>query len=102
MNEPIFENEEPIGVDCCFQAKGDSMIYARIFDGDLVLVNRQAAIENGDLCLLLLDNAAMVRRVYFEGNEIVLFAENPMYKSVRCTLDQIRIIGKPVGVIFHQ
>ena len=53
--EPIFANEESglyaeinpdVHADFCLRAKGDSMIGARIFDGDIVFIRQQDIVDN--------------------------------------------------------
>lgn len=109
--EPIFANEEhetyidanaDLAADFCLTAKGDSMINARIFDGDLLFVKSQDTVENGEIAVVLIDNEATVKRVYYDkdNNVITLVPENPTHKPLRYTgteLDQIRILGKVIA-----
>ena len=109
--EPIFANEEhetyveanaDLAADFCLTAKGDSMINARIFDGDLLFVRSQDTVENGEIGVVLIDDEATVKRVYYdkENNVITLVPENPTHKPLRYTgeqLNQIRILGKVVS-----
>lgn len=106
--EPIFANEEheayvevdnKIKADFCLTAKGDSMINARIFDGDLLLVRQQDIVDDGEIAVVLVEDEATVKRVYYdrENNILTLVPENPTYKPMRFIgeqLNQIRIIGK--------
>lgn len=113
--EPIFADEDhesfiesgsDVDADFCLAAKGDSMINARIFDGDILFVKSQSAVDNGDIAVILVDDEATVKRVYIEYNDdntvsmLTLIPENPMYKPMRFSgpnLDSIRIIGKVVA-----
>lgn len=109
--EPIFADEErevyvcsdsSIDADFCLRAKGDSMIGARIYDGDIVFIHQQEMVEDGEIAAVLIGDEATLKRVHYnkEQNELLLFAENPMYKTMRfCDeeLDQIRILGKAVA-----
>lgn len=111
--EPIFANEEhetlvdadgSLDADFCLTAKGDSMINARIFDGDILFVKSQPAVNDGEIAVVLIEDEATVKRVYYdkENNIITLMPENPMYKPMRFEgekLNQIRILGK---VVFGQ
>ncbi len=106
--EPIFANEEhesyieanaDLDADFCLTAKGDSMINARIFDGDILFVKAQDTVDDGEIAVVLIDNEATVKRVYYdkENNVITLVPENPTHKPLRYTgeqLNQIRILGK--------
>ena len=62
--QPIYAEEEfcgymPLGdeieADFCLRACGDSMIGARIFDGDIVFVKAQDAVENGEIAVVIAD-----------------------------------------------
>ena len=109
--EPIFASEEhdyyatvgaEISADFCLKAKGDSMINARIFDGDTLFVRKQDTVEDGEIAVVLIDDEATVQRVYFdrENGILTLIPENPTYKPMRymgSKLDNIRILGKVVS-----
>ena len=109
--EPIFASEEhdyytdvgaEIGADFCLKAKGDSMINARIFDGDTLFVKKQETVDDGEIAVVLIDDEATVKRVYFdrENGILTLIPENPTYKPMRymgSKLDNIRILGKVVS-----
>jgi repressor LexA len=72
--------------------KGDSMINAGIFDGDLVAVRRQSVAQNGEIVAAMLDGEATVKRLVRENGHIQLVAENPMYDPIPA--DDCEIIGK--------
>ena len=109
--EPIFASEEQgyfvkanseISADFCLTAKGDSMINARIFDGDLLFVRKQDSVDNGEIAVVLIDDEATVKRVYFNRDDeiLTLIPENPTYKPMRYMgreLSRIRILGKVVS-----
>ncbi len=109
--EPIFADESrgyyinagsDISADFCLSAKGDSMINARIFDGDLLFVKRQESVDDGEIAVVLIDDEATVKRVYFnrEDGILTLMPENPTYKPMRYMgrqLDRVRILGKVVS-----
>jgi repressor LexA len=109
--EPIFATEEychfvntssNISADFCLTAKGDSMINARIFDGDVLFVRKQESVDDGEIAVVLIDDEATVKRVYFdrENSILTLMPENPTYKPMRYIgreLDRIRILGKVVS-----
>ena len=109
--EPIFASEEKthyvrgsasLHADFCLMAKGDSMINARIFDGDLLFVRKQESVDDGEIAVVLIDDEATVKRVYFNRDDgiLTLMPENPTYKPLRFSgsqLDRIRILGKVVS-----
>ena len=109
--EPIFADEqydlfasadEELHADFCLRASGDSMTGARIFDGDIVFIKQQDMVEDGEIAAVLIGDEATLKRVQYnrEENEILLFAENPRYKTMRFSgveLDRVRILGKAVA-----
>lgn len=108
--EPIFANEDKehyimadmdINADFCLTAKGDSMVNARIYEGDIVFIKAMPIVENGDIAAVIIDDEATLKRVYYypDDNMLQLVAENPKYKPLIYQgpeLDTIRIIGKAV------
>lgn len=84
--EPIMANEEVdlyveaganIQADFCLKAKGDSMIGARIYDGDIVFIRKQPMVEDGEIAAVIIDDEATLKRVYYdqEAGVLQLFAE---------------------------
>lgn len=108
---PIFANEERelyveaganIPADFCLRAKGDSMIGARIYDGDIVFIQQADMVDDGEIAVVLIGDEATLKRVQYnpEENELLLFAENPQYKTMRFVgeeLNNIRILGRAVA-----
>lgn len=109
--EPILatENHEayddvPEFVHCDFtlQCKGDSMINARILDGDTVCIRQQSTVENGEIAAVLIGDEATLKRVYLYPDSITLAAENPRYRPIIYSgeeMNQCRILGKAVYFI---
>lgn len=100
--ESYIEAGTNIRADFCLKAKGDSMINARICDGDIVFIRQQPLVENGDIAAVIIDNEATLKRVYFdkENGKLVLQAENPKYMPlvyIGDELNSIRILGKAIA-----
>jgi repressor LexA len=74
---------------------GDSMIDASISDGDLVLVRRQPAVDNGQIAVIMLDNNEItIKRVHYEKNEfVILHSENTNYPPRLYKFNEIKIQG---------
>ena len=91
---------EHINVDFCLRVKGDSMINARILDGDLVYIRQQPDIENGEIAAVLIDRQdATLKRVYKLDGSVILRAENPSYQDLIFTKKEaktIHILGKAI------
>lgn len=91
-----------IKADFCLRAQGDSMIDARIHDGDIVYVRKQEAVDNGEVAVVLIGDEATLKRVYYypDKQKLLLQPANPKYEPfiyVGDELDQIRILGKAVA-----
>ena len=77
--------------------KGDSMINAGIFDGDMIIVSRQSAAENGEIVVVMLDDEVTTKRLFKEKSRIRLQPENDNYEPIYAT--SFNILGKVVGLI---
>lgn len=109
--EPIYATEEhesyatasdKLDADFCLKAHGDSMTGARIYDGDIVFIRSQDAVDNGDIAAVIINDEATLKRVYYYPNEekLILSPENPRYAPlvyVKNELESIKIIGKAVA-----
>ncbi len=76
--------------------KGESMINAGIFDGDLVLVEEQNTAENGDIVVAMIEDGATVKTFYKEEGFIRLQPENDTMDPIIVT--DVKILGKVIGV----
>ena len=111
--EPKFTNEDKksyvltgtdIKADFCLRAKGDSMINARIHDGDIVFIRQQDTVENGEIAAVVVNNdsEATLKRFYYyqEKSLLILKPENPLHKDQIYQgedLNQVRVLGKAVA-----
>ena len=104
--EPIFKelDEESIlapadlDADFAFRCIGDSMINARIFDGDIVFVKSGVEVENGQIAVVRIDDEYTLKRIYRGEDYLELRAENPLYpaKIIRGEQENAEIVGKAV------
>ena len=109
--EPIYASEEyesyavtdaSLDADFCLRAKGDSMIGARILDGDIVFIRSQNSVDNGEIAAVIIGDEATLKRVYYypSDEKLILSAENPKYAPlvyIGEELNQIKIIGKAIS-----
>lgn len=108
--EPIWADEDKesyvmadmdIRADFCLTAKGDSMVNARIYDGDVVFIKQMPIVDNGEIAAVIIDNEATLKRWYYyrEENKLMLVAENPKYPPLvylNEELNEVRCLGKAV------
>lgn len=76
------------------RVKGDSMIQAGIFDGDLVAIRQQNVAQNGEIVAAMIEDEATVKRFYKDGKKIRLVAENPAYEPI--VTDNCQVLGKVI------
>ena len=91
-----------LNADFSLRCKGDSMVNARIFDGDIVCIRSQPDVENGEIAAVLIGDDATLKRVYKYQNKLVLNPENPAYEPLVYTgleLNDVRILGKAIYFI---
>lgn len=108
--EPIYADEDKetyvmadsdIKADFCLKAKGESMINARIYDGDLVFIKKMPMVENGDIAAVIIEDEATLKRVYYypDQNKLILNPENSAFDPlvyIGEELNHIHILGKAV------
>lgn len=109
--EPIYADEDresyveigtDIHADFCLKATGDSMINARIYDGDIVFIRKQPMVDNGEIAAVIIDDEATLKRVEYirDKNIVMLKPENPKYETMvysKDELSKVRIIGKAIA-----
>jgi len=80
------------------RVKGDSMIDAGIFEGDLVVVEKRPAAQKGDIVVAIVDGQFTLKRLDLEQGRFVLRPENPAYSVIRPE-GALEIFGVMVGLV---
>lgn len=109
--DPIFAQENYDGyfmidknlpeADFILKAKGDSMIEAHIFDGDLVFLRKTSDVDDGQIAAVLIDDEATLKRVSRDKDTVILQPCNKDYKPIIVQGNdnkQVLILGEMVGV----
>lgn len=79
------------------KVSGDSMINAGIYDGDVVIVQRQQVARNGEIVVAMnFDNEVTLKTYYKEKDHIRLQPENDLLEPI--LLDNVTILGKAIGL----
>lgn len=89
-----------IRADYALACKGDSMINARIYDGDIVYIRQQDTVENGEIAAVRIGDEATLKRVYYNGSRVILRACNPLYPDMEYDgeqLDGFQVLGRAVA-----
>lgn len=95
--EEYIDLDEKINADFALKVRGDSMVGASIFDGDIVFIRKQNDVDDGEIAAVIIDDSATLKRVYKFDNRVVLKAENPRFKPIILNGDnQVYIVGKAV------
>ena len=95
-------DEVPASVHADFTvlAKGDSMVGARINDGDIVYIRQQDECDSGDIVAVLLNDEVVLKRFIVTNGTRMLMSENPKYLPIIIHKDDsVRILGKAVGFV---
>lgn len=91
---------EDVHADFALKCKGDSMINARIFDGDIVYIRQQETVDDGEIAAVLINDEATLKRVHLFDDHVVLEPENPQYRPLvywGIDMNAVRILGKAVA-----
>lgn len=103
LAEENIENYFPIPVEMLpnkqtfmLRVKGDSMIEAGIFNGDLVIVEQSETAKNGDIVVALVDDSATVKTFYKEKGHFRLQPQNASMAPI--LVDDVKILGKVLGL----
>lgn len=107
--KPIYATEEfegfvttdkDVDADFCLIAKGDSMIGARIFNGDVVFIKQQPVVEDGEIAAVFMDDEVTLKRFYRRDGYLELKAENPTIRPIiihERDFETVCILGKAVA-----
>lgn len=108
-NIPVYINTEIIRyesvetyvrVEYCIVQNDDSMIGSRIFENDILFINKSAKPVSGDIVLVEINGEEKVRRYFEYGRSIVFRPENPNYAEEVFKANEYSIKGKVVAVKF--
>ena len=100
--EALINADENLNADFALRCKGDSMINARKFDGDIVYIREQPDVEDGEIAAVLIGEEATLKRVYKYPSKVVLRPENPLYDDMiysKEEMNEVRILGKAVAFL---
>ena len=97
---PIAEDLTGPGQLFMLRVRGDSMIGAGIFDGDLVVVRSQPEANEGEIVVAgINDEEATVKTYRRQGTTVLLVPSNPEYETMRLDANAVTIYGRVVTVL---
>jgi repressor LexA len=83
------------------RVRGDSMEGVGIMDGDTAVIEKQEAVRNGEIAVVMLDEAVTLKTFYRESARIRLQPENTEYSPIFCSSDEdVRVLGR-VAYVFR-
>jgi len=81
------------------RVRGDSMREAAILDGDLAICTPRQYAGNGEIVVALVHGEeATVKRFFLHKERIELRPENPDFKAMFYSFDEVLVQGKVVGI----
>ena len=97
---PIPAEMAPPGKELfALKVSGDSMIGDHILEGDTVIVESRQTAENGQIIAALIGEEATVKRLEMRPGVLRLLPSNPAYDPIEAKGEDVRILGKVVGLI---
>ena len=77
------------------KVRGESMLWAGILDGDIVIVERTPTAVNGEMVVALVEDSATVKTFYKENGHFRLQPENDAFEPI--IVDEVIILGKVIA-----
>ncbi|MBF0515496.1 MAG: repressor LexA [Nitrospirae bacterium] len=79
---------------------GLSMIEAGIDDGDIVFVDSDRPVRNGDIAIVMVgDDEATIKRFYREGDQVSLVPQNKAMQPLKVNVLEVRVLGCVMGMV---
>lgn len=79
------------------RVRGESMLGAGIFNGDIIFAEQTPTAQNGDIVVALIGEEATVKTFYRENGHFRLQPENDEYSPI--IVDECAVLGKVVAVL---
>lgn len=76
--------------------RGESMINAGIYDGDIIYAEKTPVAENGEIVVAMIEDEATVKTFYKENGHFRLQPQNDAFEPI--ITDEVVILGKVVGL----
>ena len=102
--EGEFFVDKSVRADYCVHVRGDSMIDAHIYDGDMAFLKADYDFQDGKIYGIVIDmpnGMAVLKKIYKAGDHLILQACNSAYKPIICRPEDCRIVGQLAG-IYHE
>lgn len=87
------------GIYFALKVKGNSMAGDHIAEGDIAIIRQQPSIQPYEIAAVLVGNEATLKRVEQKGKEVYLLSSNPLYPPLKVPAEEVKILGKLVGLL---
>nr|DAJ65205.1 MAG TPA: Repressor protein CI [Caudoviricetes sp.] len=97
--EGYFLVDRSIKADYCLRVKGDSMIDANIYDGDVAFLRKDFDFIDGEIYAVCYgaEESASLKKLYKVDNKMMLQPCNSDYAAVFVDVDDVLIVGECIG-----
>jgi repressor LexA len=101
MASGLFRDQERL---YALRVKGNSMIDAGVFDGDIVILRHQETAHEGEMVAVWIEGVdgpdeTTLKYFHQKGPTVHLYPANPEYKPIERPADRVQIKGKVVSVL---
>jgi DNA polymerase V len=84
------------------KVKGDSMVDAQVFDGDILIIDKSLEPTNGDMAVWFVDGEFTLKFIEIRADEVLLVPANKQYAPIRVTKENDFIIWGIVTYVIHK
>lgn len=97
--EGYFLVDRSIKADYCLRVKGDSMIDANIYDGDVAFLRKDFDFMDGEIYAVCYgaEESASLKKLYKVDNKMMLQPCNADYTAAFVDVDDVLIVGECIG-----
>ncbi len=86
----------------CIRVRGNSMEGARVYDGDMLLVDRSISPQNGHIVIGVLDGEFTVKRLRIDQGQMYLLPEHPAYDPIKINHENDFKVWGVVTYVIHK
>ncbi len=84
------------------RVKGDSMIDANVFDGDILVIDKSLEPHNNDMAVCYIDGEFTLKYIEIHDDVVFLIPANPKYETIKVTPDHNLLIWGVVTYVIHK
>lgn len=82
------------------RVRGNSMVDCHIYDGDVIIIERQESAENGETAVVLINQQEVtLKKLYIEKSGVRLQPANESMAPIYLKNSDIQVLGMVMGVV---